>query len=44
MARAGFSDELPLAGLLSMFGFFEHYRVIFDPIAFRVELERLYHA
>jgi hypothetical protein len=42
--RAGFSDKLPIAGLLGMTGFFEHFKVTFDPTALRVELERLYSA
>jgi hypothetical protein len=40
--QAGFSDSLPIAGLLGMLGFFEHFKVVFDPTARRVELERLY--
>lgn len=43
-ARAGFSDKLPIAGLLGMSGFFEHFKVTFDPTALRVELDRLYRA
>jgi hypothetical protein len=43
-ARAGFSDQLPIAGLLGMTGFFEYFRITFDPTALRVELERLYQA
>jgi hypothetical protein len=43
-ARAGFSDLLPLAGLLGMAGFFEHFKIIFDPTELRVELDRLYRA
>jgi hypothetical protein len=42
--RAGFSDNLPIAGLLSMFGFFENFTVTFNPIELRVELERVYRA
>jgi hypothetical protein len=42
--RAGFSDDLPLAGLLGMAGFFEHFKIVFDPIAHCVELERLFRA
>jgi hypothetical protein len=42
--RAGFSDNLPVTGLLGMLGFFEHFKVVFDPMALCVELERLYHA
>jgi hypothetical protein len=41
---AGFSDDLPVAGLLGMTGFFEHFKMCFDPTAFRVELERIFHA
>jgi hypothetical protein len=40
--RAGFSDELPLAGLLGMAGFFEHFRIVFDPVGNCVELERIF--
>ena len=43
-ARAGFSDALPIAGLLGMAGFFEYFKITFDPTALRVELERLYRA
>lgn len=43
-ARAGFSEVLPIAGLLGMPGFFEFFKVTFDPTALRVELERLYRA
>lgn len=42
--RAGFSEELPIAGLLGMEGFFENFKVTFDPTALRVELERIYKA
>jgi hypothetical protein len=42
--RAGFSDELPIAGLLGMEGFFQNFRITFDPTTLRVELERLYHS
>ena len=41
---AGFSDSLSIAGLLGMAGFFEHFKIVFDPTALQVELERLYHA
>lgn len=40
--RAGFADALSLAGLLGMAGFFEHFKITFDPINLRVELERHY--
>ena len=43
-AYAGFSDALPLAGLLGMTGFFEYFQITFDPTALRVELERIYKA
>jgi len=39
--RAGFSADLPLAGLLGMKGFFDHFRILFDPTAQRCELERI---
>ncbi len=42
--RAAFSEELPTAGLLGMNGFFEHFRVTFDPTGKRCELERIYQA
>jgi hypothetical protein len=42
--RAGFSDDLPIAGILGMKGFFEHFRIVFDPIAHGVELERIFRA
>jgi hypothetical protein len=29
--RAGFSDAIPVAGLLGRHGFFEHFSVLFDP-------------
>ena len=44
--RAGFTNELPLAGLLGRTGFFEHFKVTFDhstnPPGF--DLERIYRA
>jgi hypothetical protein len=43
-ARVGFSKELPVAGLLGMTGFFEHFNITFDPTALRCELERLFQA
>ncbi len=42
--RAGFSYDLPIVGLLGMEGFFEHFRVTFDPTAQRCEIERLFQA
>jgi len=44
VTRAGFSDGLPIAGLLGMTGFFENFRIAFDPTALRCELERIYKA
>ena len=29
--EAGFSDSLPIAGLLGRVGFFEHFKITFDP-------------
>lgn len=44
--EAAFSSELPLAGLLGRSGFFEHYRVTFDPAPDppELEIERVYRA
>lgn len=39
--RAGFSEDLPIVGLLGMSGFFENFKIVFDPTALRVELERI---
>lgn len=44
LTRAGFSDELPIAELLGMRGFFESFKITFDPAALEVELERFYQA
>jgi hypothetical protein len=43
-ARVGFSNELPVLGLLGMNGFFEHFNITFDAAALRCVLERLYQA
>jgi len=40
--RAGFCDALPVAGLLGMVGFFDHFKVTFDPTARQCDLERVY--
>jgi hypothetical protein len=40
--HAGFSDGLPCAGLLGMDGFFQHFRVVLDPIANECQLERVH--
>jgi hypothetical protein len=42
--RAGFSADLPVAGILGIRGFFDTFKITFDPIALRCELERLYKA
>lgn len=44
--EAGFTDKLPVAGLLGMSGFFEHFKITFDPSAIPpgFELERIYKA
>jgi hypothetical protein len=33
--RAGFTNELPIAGVLGRIGFFEHFKITFDPSYFR---------
>jgi hypothetical protein len=43
-AKVGFSDTLPILGLLGMSGFFEHFKITFDSAAFRCELERIFRA
>jgi hypothetical protein len=42
--RAGFTDELPVAGLLGRTGFFEHFKITFDPSSTPpgFDLERIY--
>ena len=42
--KAGFKDNLPIAGLLGMSGFFEHFNVTFDPRGQVCILERVYKA
>lgn len=42
--RAGFSDALPVAGLLGMEGFFDHHKILFDGAARAFQLERIYKA
>jgi hypothetical protein len=41
--RAGFAENLPVAGLLGRIGFFEHFKITFDPSSNPpgVELERI---
>jgi hypothetical protein len=44
--NAAFSDTLPVAGLLGRSGYFEHFRITFDPASNPpgLELERVYKA
>lgn len=44
--RAAFTDELPMAGILGRNGFFENFRVLFDPSGTTAgfEIERFYAA
>ncbi|HWZ42768.1 MAG TPA: aspartyl protease family protein [Candidatus Saccharimonadales bacterium] len=42
--KAGFRDNLPVAGLLGMNGFFEFFRVTFDPDLKACELQRIHRA
>ena len=44
--EGAFTKELPFAGLLGRSGFFEHYRITFDPSAVpsEMELERIHRA
>jgi hypothetical protein len=42
--RAGFSADLPVAGILGMIGFFDSFKILFDPAMLRCELERIYKA
>lgn len=39
---AGFSDGLPIAGLLGIEGFFENFKISFDPCGLQCKLERIY--
>lgn len=39
--RAAFSEELPIAGILGMDGFFENFKILFDPINNQCEIERI---
>jgi hypothetical protein len=41
---AGFSADLPCAGLLGMEGFFQHFKVIFEPAMKHCEIERFHTA
>ena len=42
--KAAFKEGLPVAGLLGMQGFFEFFKVSFDPEVRACEIERLYRA
>jgi hypothetical protein len=42
--NAAFSYDLPVVGILGMKGFFEYFKVIFDPTLNRCELDRIYRA
>lgn len=42
--KAGFKDKLPVAGLLGMKGFFEFFKVTFDPDLKACELQPVYRA
>jgi len=39
---AGFKEKLPVAGLLGIRGFFEHFHIAFDSAAKECHLERVY--
>ena len=41
---AGFKENLPVAGLLGITGFFEHFQILFDTPAKMCELNRVYQA
>jgi Aspartyl protease len=41
---AGFKENLPLAGLLGMTGFFDHFNITFEAAAKRCVLDRIYYA
>jgi hypothetical protein len=43
---AGFTDQLPVAGLLGRVGFFEYFKITFDPSTNPpgFDLERIYRA
>jgi hypothetical protein len=40
--QAGFQPSLPVAGLLGMTGFFEHFRITFDAANLQCEFERIF--
>jgi hypothetical protein len=42
--KAGFKEGLPIAGLLGMHGFFEHFNITFDTAMKECVLDRVHHA
>jgi hypothetical protein len=40
--RAGFKDNLPIAGLLGMAGFFDNFNITFEAVSRQCILERIY--
>ena len=44
LIEAAFQEDLPVAGLLGMEGFFEHFIVTFDSLARECQLDRIYRA
>jgi hypothetical protein len=44
--KASFSEELPVAGILGISGFFENFKITFDPSSTPpgFELDRIYRA
>lgn len=42
IVKASFSPHLPIAGLLGMAGFFENFKVIFDPAFRQCEIEQVH--
>jgi hypothetical protein len=42
--EAAFKENLPLAGLLGMTGFFDQFNITFDSAAQQCVLERIFHA
>jgi hypothetical protein len=41
---AGFKENLSVAGLLGIRGFFDHFKITFDSVAKECLLERIFHA
>jgi hypothetical protein len=44
LIKASFKENLPVAALLGMNGFFEHFRVTFDPAVLLCDIERFENA